>query len=193
METRTSLTTAALLRRCLIALAALSVAGLAGDLAMLRHWQSAVQLIPWFSLGLAAVAIALLLARPSRGTVWVVRTLSLAVALSAALGVFQHVLANYESGPLDFRYTDIWGTMSEPARWWAAMIMTVGPAPPLAAAALANAALLVLIATVRHPALGVTKGQPAGRLSPQVAGGVADDLTDGARTLGRLPAVRQKG
>ena len=185
METRTSLATATLLRRCLIALAALSVAGLAGDLAMLRHWQNAVQLIPWFSLGVAAVAIALLLARPSRGAVWLVRTLSLAVALSAAFGVFQHVLANYESGPLDFRYADIWGTMSEPARWWAAAIKTVGPAPPLAAAALGNAALCVLMATVRHPALMASRGRQAVRLSPEVA--------DGARPLGRVPAAQQKG
>lgn len=44
--------------------------------------------------------------------------------------------------------------MSEVARWRAAALKSVGPAPILAAGVLADVAVLVLLASVGHPALG---------------------------------------
>jgi MYXO-CTERM domain-containing protein len=43
--------------------------------------------------------------------------------------------------------------MSEAERWWSAFSKTVGPAPTFAPAALALVALVLLVATQRHPAL----------------------------------------
>ena len=64
----------------------------------------------------------------------------------------RHVNANYEAGPLDFRFADRWDSLSGWRRWWEALSGGVGPAPPLAAGVLAQAALCVLLATARHPA-----------------------------------------
>jgi hypothetical protein len=143
----------ALLRRFLVTVAALAVVGTALELAMLRHWKPGAQLIPWVALALLAVGIGMLATGPSQRRVKVVRGIAVVVALSSLVGVFVHVTGNYEAGPLDYRYMETWGTMSETARWWAAISKTVGPAPPIAPGVLAQAALAVLFATVRHPAL----------------------------------------
>jgi hypothetical protein len=145
--------TAALLRRCLLVLVGLSVAGTAVELAMLRHWKSPIQLVAWGALGLVALGAALLVLRPAPGTVRAVRLLAAAVAVGAAVGVATHVHENYEAGPLDYRYTATWAALPAAARWWAAASKTVGPAPPIAPAVLAQAALGLLFATARHPAL----------------------------------------
>jgi hypothetical protein len=62
--------TASLLRGGLIAVSALTKVGLAGELAIERHWGSPTQLIAWAALVGLAVAIVLLLARPGRGRCW---------------------------------------------------------------------------------------------------------------------------
>lgn len=142
-----------MLRRCLLALVGLSAAGTAVELAMLRHWNGPLQLLPWVALAVVGIAAGLLARRPSRRMVQTVRVLALAVAVSAAAGVYVHVEENYQSGPLDQRYTSTWDTMPAAARWWAAVSKTVGPAPPVAPGVLAQAALGLLFATVRHPAL----------------------------------------
>ena len=141
------------LRRCLLIVAALSVAGTAIELAMLRHWKSAVQLIPWAVLVVLGASIAALAWAPSPRTVAIVRAVAVAVVLTAAFGVVEHIRANYDAGFLDARYATTWATMSKSSRWWAALIKTVGPAPSLAPAVLAQAAFCVWLATVDHPAL----------------------------------------
>ena len=82
------------------------------------------------------------------------RILAGAVLICAVWGIWEHVYANYDAGPLDFRYADRWESLTEMSRWWLAVSKTVGPSPPLAAGALAQASLCVLLATLRHPALG---------------------------------------
>ena len=153
MDARTSSGAEALLRRSLLVVAALAVAGTAIELAMLRHWKSGWQLVPWAALVALLVAIGLLSLRPSRGVVRLARGVAVVVALSALVGVYQHVEGNYESGPLDYRYTESWDSMSEGARWWAALSKTVGPAPPIAPGVLAQASLALLLSTIRHPTL----------------------------------------
>lgn len=164
--------TAELLRRLLIVLAGLAVVGTAIDLAMVRHWTSPSQLVAWAALGVASVAGVLLVARPSRTVVLVVRALAIAVALSAAVGVYVHVDSNYEAGPLDYRYVDTWEAMPAVSRWWAAATKTVGPASPIAPVALAHAALCLLFATVRHPALALDRAgrQPRSAMPSSSAG-----------------------
>ncbi len=81
------------------------------------------------------------------------RALAIVVVVASAVGVFIHVRANYETAPLDFRYTDSWPTTSEPVRWFLAATDTVGASPSLAPTAMAFVALVLLLATVGHPAL----------------------------------------
>ena len=70
----------------------------------------------------------------------------------SAFGIFEHVKANYDAGPLDRRYAARWETMSEPSRWWTAASGGVGPSPPLAPAVMAQAALCLALATAgRRP------------------------------------------
>ena len=143
-------------RRYLLVLAALGVVGTGAELAMLRHWTTTVQLVPWFALGAVAVAVAALWLRPSRRTVLLARILAVAVSLAALFGMWEHVRGNYDAGPLDRRYTYTWDTMSSTTRWWKAVTKSVGPSPMLAPAVLVQASLCLLFATRRHPAVGRT-------------------------------------
>ena len=146
--------TIGVLRRGLIALAALGVVATAVELAMLRHWNGFVQLIPWVALAVISAALVLLVARPRRSAIRAARALALVVVLAAGVGVVEHVIANYNAAPLDFRYSTRWATMSTRSRWWAAFTESVGPSPTLAPLALAWSALCVMFATADHPALG---------------------------------------
>lgn len=148
---------APVLRRGLLWLAALTTAGILIELAAERHWTQAIQLVAWGAVGVIAVAIALVAWSPSRGRVQVARILAIVVMLSALLGIWEHIEGNHDSGPLDAQYGDTWDGLSESTRWWLALSKTVGPSPPLAPGALAQAGLCVLLVTLRHPALGQPK------------------------------------
>ena len=148
-----STVTVDLLRRCFLALAVVATAGTAVELALSRHWATAVQLIPWYAVGGLALGAVLLIARPRPFAVRAVRLLAVVVVLSALYGIYQHVLANYHAGPLDFRYESKWAAMSAGSRWWAAISESVGPSPTLAPAVMAQAAVCLLLATLGHPAL----------------------------------------
>jgi hypothetical protein len=142
-----------LLRRWLIAISGLAAVGTALELLLLRHWDNGLEVTPFVSLATLGVAIAILAYAHSARAVHVARLVSSVVAASGAIGVFIHVRANYEAAPLDFRFTDSWPTTAEPIRWLLAATDTVGPSPTLAPAALTFAALALLAATLRHPAL----------------------------------------
>ena len=75
------------------------------------------------------------------------------VVLNDLPGFGQHVLANYDAAPLDFRYTDVWDKLPAYEQWWLAFSETVGPAPPMAPGVLAQAAFALGLATLAHPAL----------------------------------------
>ena len=107
-------------------------AGIVVELAVERHWS-----------------------QPSQQVAWV------AVMLSAVYGIWEHVDSNYDAGELDYRYADTWGSVPETTRWWLAVSKTVGPSPPLAPGALAQASLCVLLATLRHPSLRNVRDLPS--------------------------------
>lgn len=140
------------LRLALIGIAALSIAGTAAELATLRHWNGAVQLIPWLIAAVLAVLTALLAVRPAPAGIRVVRAGAVAAILASAFGVVRHVMANHETAPLDRVVGPRWDDMSALSQWWEAASGGVGPAPSLAAGVLAQAALCLLAATLRHPA-----------------------------------------
>ncbi len=140
--------TGRLVRSGLLALAGLTTLGIGLELAAERHWTQPAQLIAWAALALLAAAVALAAREPAPRRVRVARALAVLVMLTAVIGVWQHIAANYDAAPLDFRYGSVWDALSEPERWWLAISKTVGPAPPLAPAALAEAALCVLLGTL---------------------------------------------
>jgi hypothetical protein len=142
-----------LLRRGLLALAALTALGLAVELASERHWTQPIQLVAWAALGGLAIAIALVGWSPSRTRLQIARSLAVVVVLSAVLGVGEHVYSNYDAGALDQRYATSWDRLSEMDRWGLAVTKSVGPSPPFAPGAMAVAGLAVLLSTVQHPAL----------------------------------------
>ena len=123
----------------------------AAELMFLQHWNGTLQLMPWVALLAAAVGIVVIAVRPGRAAVRIARVLGVVALTLGGIGVLVHVISNYDAGVLDYHYTDTWPTMSGLERWWLAATGAVGPTPPLAPAALAFAALLLLLASVRVP------------------------------------------
>ncbi|GAA1369965.1 hypothetical protein [Catellatospora chokoriensis] len=144
--------TATNLRAGLLVLAAVATAGTAIELATERHWNGAVQLIPWFALAMVAAAWVLTAWRPRRASLAAARTLITVVFLVSLYGIWEHVESNLNAGWLDAFHAAGWQSLGTGTRWWYAITKTVGAAPPLAPGILAQAALLVLLATWRHPA-----------------------------------------
>jgi hypothetical protein len=140
------------LRRGVLLLAAIATAGTAAELATERHWRNPIQLIPWVALGVLAIALTLLATRPDRRRVLLVRVLAVAVALTTVLGIFEHIKHNLNVGGYDAVYGASWSSLPFAHQLWYAATKTVGSAPPLAAGVLAQAALLTILATWRHPA-----------------------------------------
>ena len=149
-------------RAALALLAFAIIAGSALDLAFARHWQSLEQAIAWGGIGLALAALALLRIRPTSRRVWASRVLAALVVIVALVGMWRHVVANYEAAPLDFRYETRWAQMSPMQQWWAASTGAVGPAPSLAPAVLAQAAVCVLLASVGVRTESEANSRPSG-------------------------------
>lgn len=143
--------TSDVVRRGLLALAVAGTIGVGLELLLLRHWGDGLQLIPWVALAVLAIAVGLVILRPDRRSILVARILAVGVLVTSAVGVFIHIRANYETAPLDFRYTDSWPTTSEPVRWFLAATDTVGASPSLAPTAMAFVALVLLLATIGQP------------------------------------------
>lgn len=142
-----------LLRRGLLWLGAVTVSALAVELAAERHWTQPVQLVAWAALLLTLVAVALVAWAPSPRNVRLAQIVAVVVVLSSVLGIWEHVYSNYDAGELDQQYSNSWESLPESSRWWLAVTKSVGPSPVLAPGALAQAAVCVLLATLRHPAL----------------------------------------
>ena len=144
--------TVSLLRRWLLALAAVTTVALGLELAAERHWTQPIQLVAWGALAIMLVAIGLVLGKVTPARLRLAQLLAALVVLSAIWGIWEHVESNYDAGELDQVYTARWETLPEASRWWLAVSKTVGPSPPLAPGALAQAGACVLLATLRHPA-----------------------------------------
>lgn len=135
------------LRLGVLGLAALSVLATGYELAATRHWNSIIQLIPWLTLLVLVVAVALATVGGGRLVV-ATRVLAGLALLASLFGVFQHVSANRAAGSLSSQYSDSWDGRSTAGKWWLAATKSVGAAPPLAPGALGQSALLVLLSTV---------------------------------------------
>jgi hypothetical protein len=142
--------TAVLVRRGLIALTVVGILATAVALATERDWNSPEQLIFWAALLVLAVATVLLAIPAGRG-VTAARVLALLVLATSIYRVITHMVVNYEAGPLDPHYAEVWNSLPMVQRCWFAATTTVGPAPTLAAGLLGQAALLLLLATLASP------------------------------------------
>lgn len=147
-----ALDTATLLRRGILVLAALGAAGAALELLLLKHWTTVGMVFGWVDVAACAVAIALA-AGSSRRAVVAARWLAVVGLALAVIGVVLHVNGNWAAGPADGTLGATWPTLPLLERLWDAATGVVGKAPPLAPGALAETSLLILLATLRHPAL----------------------------------------
>lgn len=143
------------LRVGLLLIAAAGAFGTALELALDRHWGGFYQWLPWPAVIATVLATVAMLRRPTSRSVAIVRGVCVCVAIIGVAGVLRHVISNYETAPLDAVYGLRWDSMSLAARWWAASSGGVGPAPPLAPAALAIDAACVALATWRFPVSAV--------------------------------------
>jgi hypothetical protein len=146
-----------LLRRGVLIVACVTSLGLLVELGAERHWTQPVQLVAWAAVAATLAAAWLAWTARTPPPIPQARLLAVLVIASAAIGVGEHIVANHDAGELDAEYGERWSSLSEPQRWWLALSKSVGPSPPLAPGALAEAAGLVLVATVRHPATRVTR------------------------------------
>lgn len=143
--------TSSLLRLGLIGLALLGIAGTTIELVFLEHWDGLTQQIVWPAMLVLALALLLIVWRPTPTKVWTARVLALAVAAVAIVGIWFHVQENLGAGPLDRSFADTWDATSTPEQYWLAITGQVGPAPTLAPGALAEISFALLLATVRIP------------------------------------------
>ncbi|HEU0300235.1 MAG TPA: hypothetical protein VFR37_12290 [Longimicrobium sp.] len=132
------------LRRLFLALVLLGMLGIAAELVLLEHVESATQWIPLAVIGVGLAAGAAVAARPGRGTVRLFQGAMAACLAAGALGVYLH----YRGNVAFEREMD--DTLRGFALLWAALH---GATPALAPGALAHLGLIGLATTYRHPAL----------------------------------------
>ena len=136
--------TLARLRRFLLCLSVLLLGGTVVELLLVNHKEDVVQLIPFFLCGLGVIATLLVLVRPRRGTLLVLRVCMGLVICGSIFGIYEH-FANNVAFQREIKPNT---PMSE-----ALMSAIAGANPLLAPGTLAVAAVLALAATYYHPAL----------------------------------------
>ncbi|MFL5566051.1 MAG: hypothetical protein ACJ79B_00045 [Gemmatimonadaceae bacterium] len=133
------------LRQLVLALVGLGVAGLWVELLLLRHAESASQLIPHVALGVGVLSTAAVLVRPTPGALRFFQLVMLVFLVTGALGIYLHYHGNVE-----------FAVERDPSLTGAKLVWKAlrGATPALAPGALAQLGLLGLIFTHRHPVLG---------------------------------------
>jgi uncharacterized membrane protein YqjE len=135
------------LRWALLGIAGVTIVGTALELASIRHWTEKSQLLAWACLVGLTIALVAIARGPHGRLVQLIRLGLLGVCAVAVVAMAVHVHGNYEAGPLDAVYGPDWDTMSAGARWWAALVKSVGPSPALAPGVLIVSSLCLLAAT----------------------------------------------
>ena len=132
------------IRRFLLALVTVGAAGLIPELLLLKHYESAWQLVPLVVLVLALVASALVWRRPDPRTLNVFRIVMGLCVLAGVAGVVLHAMGNLD-----------WALERDDTLHGWPLIWKIlrGATPLLAPGAMAQLGLLGLIYTYRHPAL----------------------------------------
>jgi hypothetical protein len=149
---------APLLRRGLLWLGGLTTIGIVVELLAERHWSAGSQWVAWAIVAVGVGALILAAVASSHRAVMMARILAVAVIAGSVFGIWEHIESNHEAGELDQVYSASWESLPASQQWWLAVSKTVGPSPPFAPAALAQAGVCVLLATVKHPALARRRG-----------------------------------
>lgn len=117
---------------------------LTGELLLLEHTESLLQLTPFAGLALATAAMTWLALRPGRRAVRVAQVVMGLLAAVGAVGLYLHYRANVEFE------LEMHPTLSGMALFWSALH---GGMPALAPGLMGQLGLIGLAYTVRHPAL----------------------------------------
>jgi len=134
------------LRRLLLALLALGVAGVSTDLLLISHYEDGWQLAPLAALGLGMVSIGWHAVTGSAASLRLLRVTMVLFLAAGAAGIFLHYRGNLEF-QLDINPAQ--------SNWELFTKVIRAKAPPaLAPAAMAQLGLLGLAYAFRHPALG---------------------------------------
>ena len=132
------------IRRFLLAILILGLAGTGVELVLLEHYEDSAQLLPLFFIGLALVAILghLLIGGP--GAILFLRAVMVFLLLSGALGVVLHY-----RGSMEFQLE-----MDPTQSGWDlfAKVLHAKAPPALAPGVMAQLGLIGLVYTYRHPA-----------------------------------------
>jgi hypothetical protein len=132
-------------RRMLLALCGIGLAGTSTELLLLGHYEDARQSAPLVLMAAAIAGLVVQAWRPSRVMTLAFRALMVALILAGAAGVVFHFLGN-----LEFQ-RDMDPEASAMALFW--KVLRAKAPPALAPGSLAQLGILGLIATYRHPAL----------------------------------------
>lgn len=141
------------LRRLLLWLLLVGLAGMAIELTLLRHYDSTSMVIPFLAMVVAAAGAVTRLARPSAASVRWLRASMVPMIAAGATGVWLHYMAG-----LDFQ-VDMDPSLSRWQLLWKVLHMQ---APPmLAPGLLVQFALLGLASTYRDPLTAASAVDPA--------------------------------
>ena len=126
------------------ALAAATTVGTLLELAVARHWNGWIQLIPWVAGTVLLVALAAARYAPPRWRPAARAALAL-VLLVGVIGVVEHVRANWLAAPLDSGVGPTWDQRGLLSQLWLAASGGVGPSPSFAPLVITQAAVLGLL------------------------------------------------
>ena len=132
-------------RRILLAILLLGLAGITAELLLLNHVEDFYQLIPVMLSGGAVLTAAMVVLRPTPGTVRLFQAVMVLLLLSGAIGVVLHYQVTMEF------QLEMDPTLSGMALFRKAIVAKAPPA--LAPGAMTQLGLIGLAYTFRHPAL----------------------------------------
>jgi hypothetical protein len=152
------------LRIFLLGLAGWMCVGTIVELFLAKHYEDAIQIVPFALCGVGLVAVVAALWRPGRGTLLALRGVMGLLMLGGLIGIYEHLTNNF-AFELEMRPNAVWSDV-----WFQALR---GAAPLLAPGILAIAALIAIAATYAHPALArqADRAAPAGStvLDPELS------------------------
>ena len=136
-------------RRILLGILLLGVIGMSAELFLLKHTEDASQWIPLMLNDLAVVMSAIVVFKPSNGTIRLFQLVMLLMIISGAVGIYLHLRANME-----FQLE-----MDATLAGWALLkksVVAIAP-PALAPGVMMQLGLIGLAYTFKHPALAAPK------------------------------------
>src|SRR5688500_522697 len=135
------------LRRILLAILIVGMAGAAAELLLLEHDEDFTQLIPLILIGAAFLALAWHARRHTRGSILLIQIVMVLFIASGALGVFFHYEANVEF------QREIEPAIAGSTLLWAVLHAKTPPA--LAPGMMVQLGLIGLAYAYRHPAVSL--------------------------------------